>query len=61
VTFLLTGRETGLPMTLWSLLRCEVTPEVDAVAILAVAVSMVVAVLGMYAARPKSAGGFEKY
>jgi spermidine/putrescine transport system permease protein len=51
VTFLLTGRENTLPMTLWSLLRREVTPEVNAVATLVVLMSIVLIVIGMYASR----------
>ncbi|WP_420408111.1 ABC transporter permease [Hoeflea sp.] len=54
VTFLLTGRENTLPMTLWSLLRREVTPEVNAVATLVVVVSIILIVIGMYASRGKS-------
>ncbi|MBY0562396.1 ABC transporter permease [Hyphomicrobium sp.] len=51
VTFLLTGRENTLPMTLWSLLRREVTPEVNAVATLIVFLSIILIVAGMYASR----------
>ncbi len=51
VTFLLTGRENTLPMTLWSLLRREVTPEVNAVATLMVLISVVLIGIGMYASR----------
>jgi len=59
VTFLLTGRENTLPMTLWSLLRREVTPEVNAAATLIIAVSVVLIVIGMYASRGKGAAGSE--
>lgn len=55
VTFLLTGRENTLPMTLWSLLRREVTPEVNAVASLVVVMSIILIVCGMYASRRKEA------
>jgi spermidine/putrescine transport system permease protein len=55
VTFLLTGRENTLPMTLWSLLRREVTPEVNAVATLIVLASVILIVIGMYASRGQSA------
>ncbi|MFT3732156.1 MAG: ABC transporter permease [Hyphomicrobium sp.] len=51
VTFLLTGRENTLPMTLWSLLRREVTPEVNAVATLVVVLSIIFIVAGMYSSR----------
>ncbi len=55
VTFLLTGRENTLPMTLWSLLRREVTPEVNAVATLVVLMSVILIVVGMYASRGQAA------
>lgn len=55
VTFLLTGRENTLPMTLWSLLRREVTPEVNAVATLVVLMSVILIVIGMYASRGQAA------
>lgn len=51
VTFLLTGRDNTLPMTLWSLLRREVTPEVNAVATLIVFLSIILIVAGMYSSR----------
>jgi spermidine/putrescine transport system permease protein len=51
VTFLLTGRDNTLPMTLWSVLRREVTPEVNAVATLVVFLSIILIVAGMYASR----------
>lgn len=58
VTFLLTGRENTLPMTLWSLLRREVTPEVNAVATLVVLVSVILIVIGMYASRGKNSASY---
>lgn len=58
VTFLLTGRENTLPMTLWSLLRREVTPEVNAVATLVVLVSVILIVIGMYASRGKNTASY---
>jgi spermidine/putrescine transport system permease protein len=58
VTFLLTGRENTLPMTLWSLLRREVTPEVNAVATLIVVVSVILIVIGMYASRGKNSASY---
>lgn len=51
VTFLLTGRDNTLPMTLWSMLRREATPEVNAVATLVVLMSIVLIVVGMYFSR----------
>jgi spermidine/putrescine transport system permease protein len=47
VTYLLTGRENTLPMTLWSMLRRSVTPEVNAISTLVVAASIVLITLGM--------------
>ena len=60
VTFLLTGRENTLPMTLWSLLRREVTPEVNAVATLIVAVSVVLIIVGMLFSRGADVTGSKK-
>ena len=51
VTYLLTGRSNTLPMTLWSLLRRSVTPEINAVATLVVVVSVVLVVVGIRASR----------
>jgi spermidine/putrescine transport system permease protein len=51
VTYLLTGRENTLPMTLWSLLRREVTPEINAVATLVVVASIVLIVVGIWMSR----------
>jgi len=59
VTFLLTGRENTLPMTLWSLLRREVTPEVNAASTLIILVSVLLIVIGMYASRGKGAASHE--
>jgi spermidine/putrescine transport system permease protein len=47
VTYLLTGRQNTLPMTLWSMLRRSVTPEVNAISTLVVAVSVVLITVGM--------------
>lgn len=58
VTFLLTGRENTLPMTLWSLLRREVTPEVNAVATLVVIMSILLIAVGMSFSR--GAGAFSR-
>jgi len=51
VTYLLTGRSNTLPMTLWSLLRRSVTPEINAVATLVIVVSVVLVVVGVRASR----------
>lgn len=59
VTFLLTGRDNTLPMTLWSMLRREATPEVNAVATLVVLMSIVLIVVGMYFSRGQSAASRE--
>ncbi len=47
VTYLLTGRENTLPMTLWSMLRRSVTPEVNAICTLVIAGSVVLILVGM--------------
>jgi spermidine/putrescine transport system permease protein len=51
VTYLLTGRSNTLPMTLWSLLRRSVTPEINAVATLVTVASIVLVVVGVRASR----------
>jgi spermidine/putrescine transport system permease protein len=51
VTYLLTGRQNTLPMTLWSMLRRSVTPEVNAISTLVVAASIVMIIAGMGLAR----------
>lgn len=51
VTYLLTGRQNTLPMTLWSMLRRSVTPEVNAISTLIVAASIVLITAGMSLAR----------
>jgi len=58
VTYLLTGRQNTLPMTLWSMLRRSVTPEVNAISTLVVVVSVLLITLGMGLARrgPARAG-----
>ena len=59
VTFLLTGRDNTLPMTLWSMLRREATPEVNAVATLVVLMSIVLIVGGMYFSRGRGVASRE--
>jgi spermidine/putrescine transport system permease protein len=56
VTYLLTGRSNTLPMTLWSLLRRSVTPEINAVATLVIVVSIVLVVAGVRASRGQATG-----
>jgi spermidine/putrescine transport system permease protein len=51
VTYLLTGRQNTLPMTLWSMLRRSATPEVNAISTLIVAASIVLITAGMSLAR----------
>jgi len=51
VTYLLTGRQNTLPMTLWSLLRREATPEVNAVSTLVIVASVVLIVFGTWLSR----------
>lgn len=47
ITFMLTGSENTLPMYIWATLRRGVTPEICAVASLAVAASVVLLLLGL--------------
>lgn len=51
VTYLLTGRQNTLPMTLWSMLRRSVTPEVNAISTLIIALSIVMITAGMALAK----------
>jgi spermidine/putrescine transport system permease protein len=53
VTYLLTGRQNTLPMTLWSMLRRNVTPEVNAISALVVAASIILITTGMRLTRPE--------
>lgn len=46
VTFFTTGRENTLPMVIWSMLRFGLTPEVNAIATLTLAVSGMFAIAG---------------
>jgi spermidine/putrescine transport system permease protein len=45
VSFFTTGRENTLPMSIWSMLRFGITPEINALATLTLVVSMAVALL----------------
>jgi spermidine/putrescine transport system permease protein len=56
VTYLLTGRSNTLPMTLWSMLRRSVTPEINAVSTLVIVVSVVLVVIGIRASRGTDTG-----
>lgn len=47
VTFLLTGTENTLPMHIWSMLREGVTPEINAIATITVAVSIAMIAIGL--------------
>lgn len=60
VTYLLTGRENTLPMALWSILRREATPEINAVATLVIAFSIVLIVVGVVASRGKGLAAASK-
>ncbi|HTV95807.1 MAG TPA: ABC transporter permease [Steroidobacteraceae bacterium] len=57
VTYLLTGRQNTLPMTLWSMLRRSVTPEVNAISALIVAASIILITAGMRFARRDTTHG----
>jgi spermidine/putrescine transport system permease protein len=56
VTYLLTGRQNTLPMTIWSMLRREATPEINAIATLVIALSVVLIIVGISASRGKRFG-----
>jgi spermidine/putrescine transport system permease protein len=51
VTYLLTGRQNTLPMALWSMLRREATPEVNAVSTLVIVASIVLVCIGTWLSR----------
>lgn len=55
VTYLLTGRQNTLPMALWSILRREATPEVNAVSTLVIVASIVLICIGTWLSRRGSA------
>lgn len=48
VTFFLTGRENTLPMYIWSTLRRGITPEINAVGTIIIAVSLVLIVVSVW-------------
>lgn len=60
VTYLLTGRENTLPMTLWSMLRRTATPEVNAVSTLVVVASILLITVGMALSRRGQIGEAKK-
>lgn len=47
VTFFLTGTQNTLPMHIWSMLREGVTPEINAIATITVAVSITIIAIGL--------------
>jgi spermidine/putrescine transport system permease protein len=47
VTFFLTGTQNTLPMHIWSMLREGVTPEINAIATITVAVSIVILIVAL--------------
>lgn len=47
ITFFLTGKENTLPMQIWSMLRLGVTPEINAVATVTIAVSLILILLSL--------------
>lgn len=51
VTYLLTGRENTLPMQLWSMLRREATPEINAVATLVMLLTLTMMAIGIWLSR----------
>lgn len=51
VSFLLIGQENTLPMYIWSALRREVTPEINAIATITILISLVLVTLGLWLSR----------
>lgn len=51
VTFFTTGTENTLPMMIWSMLRFGITPEINAIATLTIAVSSILALIAEMAVR----------
>lgn len=51
VTYLLTGRENTLPMQIWSMVRRDVSPVINAVATLAIIVTLILVTLGITLSR----------
>ena len=48
VTFFLTGRENTLPMYIWSVIRRGITPEINAIGTIIVAVSIVLILVSVF-------------
>lgn len=55
VTYLLTGRDNTLPMSLWSMLRREATPQINAIATTVFAASALVLITGLWLSRGRNA------
>jgi spermidine/putrescine transport system permease protein len=47
MTFFLTGTQNTLPMFIWSMLRLGISPEINAVATLTLAISIALIILGL--------------
>lgn len=56
VTFFLTGRDNTLPMYIWSTMRRGLTPEINAVGTLIIAVSIVLIIVSVLLQREKPKG-----
>jgi len=62
VTFFLTGTQNTLPMHIWSMLREGVTPEINAIATITVAISIIILAIALQllnrdnSARPRQPG-----
>ena len=48
VTFFLTGRDNTLPMYIWSVIRRGITPEINAIGTIIVAVSIVLILVSVF-------------
>lgn len=53
ITFFLTGKDNTLPMHIWSMLRQGITPEINAIATITMAISVVVVVVALRVLRPR--------
>ncbi|MEM7075206.1 MAG: ABC transporter permease [Pseudomonadota bacterium] len=54
VTYLLIGRENTLPMQIWSMLRRDVSPEINAIATITILISLVLVTIGILLSRGRT-------
>jgi spermidine/putrescine transport system permease protein len=60
VTFFLTGRDNTLPMYIWSVIRRGITPEINAIGTIIVAVSIVLILVAVFMMYEENQGGASK-